>query len=364
MPSRVTQSSSDYIDTLHARLNRAISTLETVLATYVIAPQGAGVGSVARFADRRILEPSTLVVTPSGELRIGDKSLEPDLAPYAKKDDLARYAPATAVSDISECATKDELKQYAQKSDLSEYATKASTNQYAHKSELSEYATKAELNSIANQGGNMDSYAQLSGATFTGPLTLAQLIPASAAGINVLGKMFVGAGRPVCSGGYSMTVDPPALRNSKDETSIIGSGLGSLALAPNTIAVGGCSRSFMSGFMSATGSPTITFRTYVGPTSSVLLNSFTITPGAVSNMPWRLETMMTCRLAGPMGTLRINSFFVLHDTSNASTYVSNPLVTFDTTATNIFKITAQWSMASPNNIVNVDTFNTMNVFFS
>lgn len=209
-------------------------------------------------------------------------------------------------------------------------------------------------------------FLPLSGGTLTGPLTLTTLIPSTSAGITVTGKMFINGTRPVCSGGYSMTTNPSSLTNTITETPIVGTGAGSLVTAPNILTVGAVSRAFISGTIDTTGSPTITFRVYAGASGTTLLSSFAIAPGTLTLVPWRLESMITCRVvgSGTTGKLQINSFFVLHDTSNANTFVNNPLVDFDTTVTSTFRITAQWSVANPGNILNANTLNTANFFFS
>jgi len=210
-----------------------------------------------------------------------------------------------------------------------------------------------------------NTYMPKSGGTFTGPITVGTIVPTASTGIVVAGKLLIAGTRPVCSGGYSMTTNPSSLTNTTTETDIIGAGLGSLITAAGQLTVGACTRTFLGGTMDTTGSPSITFRVYLGLTGTTLISSFVISPGSIALVPWRMETMATCRAvgSGTTGKLQINSFFVLHDTMSASTFVNNPLVDIDTTTANTLRITAQWSVANASNILNVNTFNTMNVYF-
>jgi uncharacterized Zn-binding protein involved in type VI secretion len=304
----------DQVHAIQTVLAGIVRSVNTILATYLSGPSSVSVGSIPVFASTQVLDESAVSISGNGVIEANDAKI-----------------------DMSEDNTIDIV------------------------------ATIVKVNGVqVSSNGDLTVYMPKSGGVFTGPITLSQIVPTTSAGISIPGRMTIFGARPVCSGGYSMTTNPAELKNSTVETSIIGTGSGTLTLLANAFTVGGCSRAFMGGDIDTTGSPTITFRVYVGPTSSTLLVTFVIPLTSITLVAWRLEVMLTCRAlgSGTTGKLQMNSFFVLHDTTNASTWVSNPLADIDTTVANTFRVTAQWSVASASNILRVNTFNTFNMFHS
>jgi hypothetical protein len=140
------------------------------------------------------------------------------------------------------------------------------------------------------------------------------------------------------------------------ETTLAGTGSGSLVLAANFYKVGTVLKFEASGFYSTTATPgTITIRMkHTGGTTGTVVVGTTgaVTPlASITNGAWRLWGNITCRTTGTGGTFIINTIWE-GDTSSVSSLtagdasiVNTTTVTIDTTATQTVDLTTAWSAA-------------------
>ena len=146
------------------------------------------------------------------------------------------------------------------------------------------------------------------------------------------------------TGLYAQTVVSATLTNTTTETSIVGTGLGSLTIAANGYVVGDSYHAKIGGVISAQNNDTITIRIKKG--STVLATTGTLTLEAVTNMAWECEIDLTVAAIGPTGSMCTNGNFAYNrDTGSLEGFVFQDVETFDTTIANTLEITAEWGQA-------------------
>lgn len=113
---------------------------------------------------------------------------------------------------------------------------------------------------------------------------------------------------------------------------------------------------FATGFLSTTGSPTLTIRLKGDATKSTTLwDSGAQTMGAgVTNRPWMCVWIITTRATGGSGSLHTTSVYNRFDSRPSNQAATDNTV--DLTLGTQLAITAQWSASSPSNTVTLDTF--------
>ena len=160
---------------------------------------------------------------------------------------------------------------------------------------------------------------------------------------------------------YSQTTNSTIVTNTTTETTIIGSGVGSLIVPTNGFAVGDSFRAVLGGVMNANNNQTIRIKLKTG--SVILLDSGVQDLGsAVIDDVWSLNVDFTVRQIGAAGVASIVSLGSFHytKTNNASVQgfgfnVVNS-TTFNTTISNTLNVTVQWGNASTGNNIYSDTF--------
>ena len=146
------------------------------------------------------------------------------------------------------------------------------------------------------------------------------------------------------TGLYAQTVQSATLTNTTTETSIVGTGVGSLTIAANGYVVGDSYHAKIGGIMSAQNNDTITIRIKKG--STVLATTGTLTLEAVTNMAWECEIDLTVAAIGATGSMCTNGNFAYNrDTGSLEGFVFQDVETFDTTIANTLEITAEWGQA-------------------
>jgi len=160
---------------------------------------------------------------------------------------------------------------------------------------------------------------------------------------------------------YSQTTNSTIVTNTTTETTIMGSGVGSLIVPANGFAVGDSFRAVLVGVMNADNNQTIRIKLKTG--SVILLDSGVQDLGsAVIDDVWSLNVDFTVRQIGAAGVASIVSLGSFHytKTNNASVQgfgfnVVNS-TTFNTTISNTLNVTVQWGNASTGNNIYSDTF--------
>ena len=162
------------------------------------------------------------------------------------------------------------------------------------------------------------------------------------------------------SGLFAQTVKGPSISNTIVESSILGTGVGTLSVPANAFQIGDSFRAKLTGHISAANNNTIDIKIKTG--SIVLADTGIITLPSITYLNWTIEVDFTIRAIGPAGTASIISsgiFTYMKNASNAfegDTFSVVNAPTFDTTVSNTLDITATWGTASPSNIINSDLF--------
>jgi hypothetical protein len=163
------------------------------------------------------------------------------------------------------------------------------------------------------------------------------------------------------SGLYAQTANSAIVTNTTAETTIIGTGVGTLSVPANGFSVGDSFRAVFGGVINATNNQTIRVRVRTG--SVLLLDSGPQNLGSsVINDVFSLNVDFTIRQLGTAGVASIVSLGSFHytKTNNASVQgfgfnVVNS-TTFNTTISNTLDITVQWGAASTGNNIYSDIF--------
>lgn len=147
--------------------------------------------------------------------------------------------------------------------------------------------------------------------------------------------------------------------NTTTETTLAGSGVGTLTMAANFLTVGKTFKVRAWGVYSSKAAPVgaLTFRLKYGTTTLVTLAP-TIT-ASLTNQMWEAEFNLTCRTTGATGTVFAHGEIQVFTSTTASGFiVSAPTatVTIDTTASSKLDITAQWATANASNTITSNIF--------
>jgi hypothetical protein len=166
---------------------------------------------------------------------------------------------------------------------------------------------------------------------------------------------------PLVYGLYAQTANSTTVTNTTAETTIIGTGVGSLSVPANGFSVGDSFRAIFGGVINAGNNQTIRIRMRTG--AVLLLDSGLQNLGsAVTNDVWSLNVDFTIRQIGAAGVASIVSLGGFHytKTNNASVQgfgfnVVNS-TTFNTTISNTLDVTVEWGAASTGNNIYSDIF--------
>jgi len=146
------------------------------------------------------------------------------------------------------------------------------------------------------------------------------------------------------SGLYAQTVQSSTITNTTTETSIVGTGVGSLSVPADTFIVGDSYHAKIGGVLSAQNGDDITIKIKTG--STILATTGTITLEAVTTLGWECELDFTVAAIGATGSMCTNGNFAYNrNTGSLEGYVFQDVETFDTTISNTLDITAEWGQA-------------------
>jgi len=177
-------------------------------------------------------------------------------------------------------------------------------------------------------------------------------------------------GKPIPSsnafGLFSQTSNSTPITNTITESSLIGSGVGTLSVGANLFRIGDSFRADLSGILSSLNNATITIN--VKSNGVILATSLVQTLSATSNSIWELALAFTIRRIGGAGTaqiLTIGQFYDIKKSNSQQTgfaFDSENITTFDTTISNSLEITAKWGSASASNSIFSNLFVLTKVF--
>ena len=150
---------------------------------------------------------------------------------------------------------------------------------------------------------------------------------------------------PASSNGlYAQTVVSATITNTTTETSIVGSGVGSLSVPADTFIVGDSFHAKIGGVISAQNNDLITVNIKSGATT--LATTGVITLEAVTALGWELEIDFTIATIGAVGSICTNGNFAYNrNTGSLEGFVFQDVQAIDTTAINTLDVTVTWGQA-------------------
>ena len=160
---------------------------------------------------------------------------------------------------------------------------------------------------------------------------------------------------PASTGLFTQTANGPTVTATTTESTIIGTGIGSLTVPANAFQVGDSFRVDIMGHISAKNNDTVRIRVKAG--SILLGDTGVVTMPNITNKHFDMSLNFTIRSLGAAGVASIASggqFTYSKNASNAFEGSDFSLVnntTFDTTISNTLNITVQWSSTSALNSI-------------
>lgn len=159
-----------------------------------------------------------------------------------------------------------------------------------------------------------------------------------------------GGGALANIGLYAQTQQGPTVTNTEVETSIIGSGVGSLTIPANTFKVGDSYHAKIGGVISTLNNHEITINAKAD--GSMLITTGLISLEAATTQSWEMEIDFTIAAIGTTGTVKSNGNFIYN--RNTGSYVGvafNDTEILDTTIEQTLDILVQWNQRSSSDII-------------
>jgi hypothetical protein len=156
---------------------------------------------------------------------------------------------------------------------------------------------------------------------------------------------------------FSQTGDSATVSATTTETSILGSGVGTLTIPADSFQVGDSFHAKIGGVISAANNEELTIRIKTGASTLATLGPITLT--TTTSEFWELEIDFTIRSLGASARLQTNGQFNYVDTGGSGTYLGsgyNTNTTIDTTSSNTLDITVQWGSTNASNSIMSDIF--------
>ena len=166
---------------------------------------------------------------------------------------------------------------------------------------------------------------------------------------------------------FAQTADSIPVVNTAVETTIVGTGVGSLTVPANGFSVGDSFTCALDGLLTCGSSATLHIRVRT-LTGVLLADTAIIDMSASTTQPWLINLFFTVRTLGGAGTASISSGGLFSYIRNGGTqfegYVLSTInaTTFDTTINNTLVITAQWDPASTGNSILTRNFTLTKVY--
>jgi predicted RecA/RadA family phage recombinase len=138
--------------------------------------------------------------------------------------------------------------------------------------------------------------------------------------------------------------------NSVAETTLTGSGVGTLTLPANFFVAGKSVRLTAWGYHSSVSTPTINVRFKLG--STTIVSTGAVNSGNGTNNGWLVDVVLTCRTTGGSGTVIAQGIFTEnHALGGRHDMESTGTTTINTTTSQAITLTAQWGTASASNTI-------------
>jgi hypothetical protein len=177
-------------------------------------------------------------------------------------------------------------------------------------------------------------------------------------------------GIPGVSGTYGLfaqTANSIPVANTAVETTIVGTGVGTLTVPANSFSIGDSFTCALDGILSSGSSATLHIRIKT-LTGVILADTGIIDMAAATDKPWVMNLYFTVRVLGGVTVASISSGGLFSYIRNGGTqfegYVLSTVnnTTFNTTINNTLVITAQWDPASTGNSIVSKNFTLTKVY--
>lgn len=143
---------------------------------------------------------------------------------------------------------------------------------------------------------------------------------------------------------YAQTVQSATVTNTTTETSIVGTGVGTLTVPANAFSVGDSYHAKIGGVISCQNNDQITIR--IKEDGSTLATTGPITLEPASSLGWEIELDFTIQSIGATGTICTNGNFAYNrNTGSLEGFVFQDVQPIDTTVTSTLNITVEWGQA-------------------
>jgi hypothetical protein len=158
------------------------------------------------------------------------------------------------------------------------------------------------------------------------------------------------------SGLFAQTSDSTPVTATTVESSLIGTGVGTLTVPANGFTVGNSFNALLDGIISSINTATLIVRVKT-LSGAILADTGLISLNTSTNKAWTLSLQFTVRTLGTTGLASISSgglFSYVEDSSNkfdGFTLSTVNSTTFDTTINNTLVITAQWNTNNAGNSI-------------
>lgn len=159
---------------------------------------------------------------------------------------------------------------------------------------------------------------------------------------------------------YAETSNSVVVTATTSESSLIGSGIGTLSVPANAWNIGDSFRADFGGLLSSKNNDTIRIRVKAG--SVILADSGVQTMSTAIDDIWQFSINFTVRTLGVAGVASIVALGVFHTTKQSNgapqgfAFSTTNNTTFDTTIPNTLDVTAQFSSDSALNAIYTDIF--------
>ena len=172
--------------------------------------------------------------------------------------------------------------------------------------------------------------------------------------IDYTGNITKGPELSKVSGTVFTQIADKTVANTTTETTIFGTGSGSLTLPANTFTVGKTVRCKFKGYTSGLNGTSATINIKIGGTT--ICTSTSNLPAALSNTYWELEFDITCRTTGTTGMIIGQGKTTVAEGIGFATVTIRPLqmtstATVNTTISNTIDCTYTWGTASTSNTI-------------
>lgn len=159
---------------------------------------------------------------------------------------------------------------------------------------------------------------------------------------------------------FAQTSNSTPVTGTIVETSLLGSGVGTLTVPANGFSIGNSFRASLGGLLDVANNQTVRIKVKAG--SIILLDSGVQPVTNISADVWSLNVDFTIRQLGAATVASIVSLGAFHYTKTANSAVEGfafntiNTTTFDTTVSNTLDVTVQWGSTNAGNSIYSDTF--------